>query len=95
MRVFSAGGINPVDDQVFYPAEIYGRIIPVVCVERDKIVFGMSRKIFYHAVYRISVYMQPVGKTAVENYILYFKTVYFSDLNRKTRSMTERQIFKP
>ena len=60
-----------VNYDVFYAPEIYGRVIPIVCVKRDKIVFGIPRKIFDNAVSDAAVYVQTVGKTILEDDIFY------------------------
>ena len=61
--------------KVFYRAEIDGRIIPVVSVQRNQIVFGMPRKVFDYAVFYAAVYMQAVGETVFETYVFYRKPV--------------------
>ena len=43
--------------EIFYRAEIDGRIIPIVGVQRNQIVFGMPRKVFDYAVFYATVYV--------------------------------------
>ena len=64
VRILFTVAHYPVNGQVFDTAEIDRGIVPIVCIERNKIVLRVPVKILYRPVLNVSVYMQPIGIAA-------------------------------
>ena len=94
MHVSPVAAIYALYGKVFYRAEIDGRIIPVVSVQRNQIVLRMPGKIFHRTVFHAAVYMQAVGETVFETYVFYRKPVRSAYLAGKARGGTEYKIFQ-